>query len=230
MAFAPVRLDLLNDVRHLTYHVQAGRAPLHPAHHPVSEQAARLLHDELAWLDFLAPALRLAVPAPSATAGALRHPLSTRIPLWPASSPGFDGRPATAGLHPAALADPDETIVIALPGGGLPPARRHPFSAGFLLRRPPRGRPSHLTRPAAPARSAAQSAIVAPPSPTPRRIRRMASAPAHTRPLIHADIHLATSSSPATACCLIDFEQFGWGPFAYDLAGHAALACHVTMA
>ena len=225
---APARLDLLNDVRHLTYHVQADDGRRYTLRiTPATEQAARLLHDELAWLDFLAPH-RLAVPAPIRNrAGALvtpvdPHPALACLFTW------LDGQPATAGLSPATLADLGQTIAALhrlARDFPLPAAR--PFRAGFYYdARLVADHRTWLAQPH-PARSAAQSAIVdAAITYTLDAFGRMASDPACAG-LIHADIHLGNLILAGDRVALIDFEQLGWGPFAYDLAVlHADLTYH----
>ncbi len=216
---APARLDLLNDVRHLTYHVQA-----HDGHRytlrstPAAEQAARLLHDEVAWLDFVAP-YDVAVPAPIRNrAGALvtpvdPHPYLACLFTW------LEGQPATTGLAPAALYDLGHTIAtLHCASRAFPLPTDRPFRAGFTY--DARLVVDHRTWLAQPhaARSTAQSAVVdATITYVLTKFTHMANDPANSG-LIHADIHLGNLILAGDRVALIDFEQLGWGHFAYDLA------------
>lgn len=225
---APVRLDLLNNVRHVTYHVQTDDGRRYTLRiTPASEQAARLLHDEVAWLDFVT-SYDVAVPAPIRNrAGALvtpvdPHPYLACLFTW------LEGQPATTGLAPSALYDLGHTIAtLHRASRAFPLPTDRPFRTGFTY--DARLVVDHRTWLAQPhaARSAAQSAIVDTAiTYAMDAFTHMANDPAHAG-LIHADIHLGNLILAGDRVALIDFEQLGWGPFAYDLAVlHADLTYH----
>ena len=127
--------------------------------------------------------------------------------------------PRPTGLEPAALYDLGHTIATLhrlARDFPLPAAR--PFRAGFYYdARLVIDHRTWLAQPHA-ARNAGQSAIVdAAITYVLDAFAHMANDPAHTG-LLHADIHLGNLILAGDRVALIDFEQLGWGHFAYDLA------------
>lgn len=214
------RLELLNDVRHVTYHVHTvdGRHfSLRVC--PAAPQTKDLLEDELLWLNYVAHHHQVRVPIPVQNrAGTFltavdHHSYLACLYIW------LPGQPATGAVTLGVLYELGRAMATlhrlarCFP---VPPAR--PFRPDFYY--DSRLAQAHHTWLAIPhaARTAAQSAIVdAAIAFVLDAFTRLGTNPAHFG-LIHADIHLGNVILHDTQVAIIDFEQLGWGYYGYDLA------------